>query len=144
MMGNTQRVGMDGTCTDKPHSGATCLKVSYKAGDGWAGVIWQDPPGDWGDLPGGYDLSGASKLTIWARGANGGEKVIFGFGILKGKKYNDSAGGETPVTLTNDWKQFTIDLTGKDLSCIKSGFHWTVAGQGKPVVFYLDDVQYEK
>ena len=143
MMGNSQRIGMDGACTDKPHSGATCLKVSYKAGDGWAGVVWQDPQGDWGDLPGGYDLTGATKLTFWVRGANGGEKVTIGFGLLKDKKYSDSAGGETVVTLTTDWKQFTIDLKGKDLSCIKTGFQWTVAGQGKPVVFYLDDVQYE-
>ena len=144
VMGNTQRVNMDSTCTDKPHSGATCLKVSYKAGDLWAGVVWQDPPGDWGDLPGGYDFTGATKLTFWARGAAGGEKVMVGVGLLKEKKYDDSAVAEIPVTLTTDWKQYTIDLAGKDLTCIKSGFRWTVAGQGKPVVFYLDDVQFEK
>ncbi len=142
-MGNSARVVMDAACTEKPHSGATCLKVSYKAGDGWAGVVWQDPQGDWGELPGGYDLTGATKMTFWARGAAGGEKVIIGYGLLKDKKYSDSAGDSTTVTLTPDWKQYTIGLNGKDLSCIKTGLQWTVAGQGKPVVFYLDDVQYE-
>ena len=144
VMGNTQKIVMDSACTVKPHSGATCLQVFYKAGDGWGGCEWQDPAGDWGNLPGGCDLSGASKLTFWARSAKGGEKVQFSFGLLKGKKYSDTASGETSATLTTDWKQYTIDLKGKDLSCIKTGFVWTVAGQGEPVVFYLDDVQYER
>ena len=143
-MGNAQRIGMDGSSTNKPHSGATCLQVAYKGADGWGGVVWQDPLGDWGDLPGGYDLTGATKLTFWARGAKGGEKVKFGFGVLRDKKYNDSSGSESLVTLTADWKQFAIDLKGKDLSCIKTGFLWTVEAQGAQVVFYVDDVQYEK
>jgi hypothetical protein len=29
------------------------------------------------------------------------------------------------------------------MSCIKTGFVWTVAGQGAPVVFYLDAVRFE-
>ena len=35
------------------------------------------------------------------------------------------------------------ELADMDLSCIKTGFGWVAAGQGAPVVFYLDDVQYE-
>jgi hypothetical protein len=142
-MGNFQKVVMDGSCRVKPHAGATCTQVSYTAGDGWAGVVWQDPPSDWGQLPGGYDLTGASKLTFWARGANGGETVKFSFGLLKDKKYNDTASGEKLVTLTTGWQQFAIDLKGKDLSCIKTGFVWTAEARGAQVVFYLDDVRYE-
>jgi hypothetical protein len=36
-----------------------------------------------------------------------------------------------------------IDLEGKDLTRIKTGFVWTLAGQGAPVVFYLDDIRFE-
>jgi hypothetical protein len=47
------------------------------------------------------------------------------------------------VELAKDWQQYTIDLSGKDLTCIKTGFGWTLAAPGRPVTFYLDDIQYE-
>ena len=47
------------------------------------------------------------------------------------------------MELTTEWKQYAIDLTGKDLSCIKSGFGWSARGTAKPVTFYLDDIRYE-
>ena len=64
-------------CPDAPHSGKTCIRVDYQAGDGWGGVVWQSPANDWGDAPGGFDLTGAKALTFWARGAKGGEAVDF-------------------------------------------------------------------
>ena len=60
------------------------------------------------------------------------------------KKYYDSDRAELNVTLTKDWKQYSIDLSGKDLSCIMTGFVWTtVAPNPNTVCFYLDDIQYE-
>ena len=47
------------------------MKVKYKAPGNWTGIAWQNPANDWGDLPGGYDLTGAKKLTFWARGEFG-------------------------------------------------------------------------
>ena len=144
-MGNTGAIKMDEACKEAPHSGATCLKVTYDAPDNWAGVVWQSPADDWGDLPGGLDLSQAKKLTFWARGETGGETVTFEFGILgKDKKYGDSGTAKKDlVKLTKDWKPYTIDLSGVDMSRIKTGFGWIVGGQQKPVTFYLDDVKYE-
>ncbi len=143
-MGDTGNISMDAACTDNPHSGKTCLKVVFNKADGWGGVFWQDPANDWGDQPGGKDLTGAKKLTFWVRGKNGGEKVKFGFGGIDNKKpHFDTAKGEQEVTLTKDWQQVTIDLAGKDLSRIKSGFMWVLGGQGAPVEFYLDDIVYE-
>lgn len=143
-MGKTDAIAIDPQCKVSPHSGATCMKLDYRAADNFGGIAWQDPPNDWGDKPGGHDLTGAKRLSFWARGDKGGEKVQFKFGILGAdKKFPDSASGETTVDLTNQWKQYTIDLSGKDLSRIKTGFCWVVAGQGAPITFYLDDVQYE-
>ena len=144
-MGNTGAIKMDGSCKDNPHSGKTCQKWVYDAGDNWAGVVWQSPANDWGKLPGGYNLTGAKKLTFWARGEKGGEKVSFLFGILGAKEpYHDSDKGELKdVRLTTDWWQYSIDLHGMDLSCIKTGFGWTLGGQGAPITFYLDDIQWE-
>ena len=144
-MGNTGAISMDPSSTVKPHSGALCLKVSYTANGDWGGVVWQSPANNWGDQPGGYDLSGAKKLTFWARGEEGGETVGFLFGLLGAdKKYHDSGSAKLEnVHLTSDWKQYTMDLNGKDLTDIVTGFAWTLAGAGHPVTFYLDDIRYE-
>ena len=144
-MGNAAAIKMDEASKDNPHTGATCLKVTYAAPDNWGGVVWQSPAEDWGDKPGGLNLSAAKKLTFWARGENGGETVTFEFGILgKDKKYADSGTAKKEaVKLTKDWKPYAIDLSGVDMSRIKTGFAWIVGGQEKPVTFYLDDVSYE-
>ncbi len=144
-MGNAGAIKMDPQWADNPHSGRTCLQVNYTASDAWGGVVWQSPANDWGDLPGGWDLTGAKNLTFWARGAKGGETVSFLFGLLgKDKKYPDSGTGKLDrAVLSTAWKRYTIDLTGVDLSRIKTGFVWTLASTGQPVTFYLDDIRYE-
>ena len=67
-------------CTDNPHGGKTCIKAEFTAKTGRGGAIWQDPPNDMGDRPGGQNLKGAGAISFWARGAEGGEKVSFGYG----------------------------------------------------------------
>jgi hypothetical protein len=145
---NSNAVAMDEHCTDNPHSGKTCIKAMYKEATGKGGVVWQSPVNDWGDKPGGFDFTGARKLTFWARGGKGGEKVTFGFGYLtkdtaKDKKYPDSDNGTLNVTLTADWQQYTIYVSGKDLKLIKSGFFWGVEANGAPVTLYLSDIYWE-
>ncbi|HEX8341219.1 MAG TPA: glycoside hydrolase family 2 TIM barrel-domain containing protein [Tepidisphaeraceae bacterium] len=144
-MGKHEAIAMDEKSTDNPHAGATCMKAQFKSPDNFGGIIWQSPANDWGDNPGGFNLTGATKLSFWARGETGGEKVDFVMGVIKADKpYHDSASAELRgVALTNEWKQYEIDLNGKDLSSIKTGFGWVVPGQGKPVTFYLDDIKYE-
>jgi hypothetical protein len=143
--GNTGAIKMDDNCGENPHSGPTCLKVTYDAPDNWGGVVWQDPANDWGDQPGGLDLTGATKLTFWARGSKGGEVVSFSMGILGAdRKFHDTAKAELKdVHLNTNWTQYTMDLSGQNMSQIKTGFVWVVAGQGAPVTFYLDDIKYE-
>lgn len=143
-MGDTGNIKMTDDDTSNPHSGKTDLKVQYTSGNGWGGVVWQSPANDWGKEPGGYDLTGAKKLTFWARGDKGGEKVSFSFGILDKAQYADSAKGEIKdQELTKEWKEYIIDLTGKDLKQIKTGFVWIVGAKGDPITFYLDDIKFE-
>ena len=144
-MGNSSAIKMDPASLENPHSGKTCLEVKYTTGDSWGGCVWQSPANDWGDLPGGRDLRGAKKLTFWARGALGGETVNFVFGLLgKDKKFPDSGTGKLDkAVLTTAWKQYSIDLSGTDLSQIKTAFAWSLAGSGQPITFYLDDIKYE-
>lgn len=143
-MGNVKAISMDPRCKTQPYRGKTCLRVAYRAGDNWGGVVWQSPANDWGQKPGGYDLTGATALELWTRGEKGGETVSFLVGILgKDKAYPDSDKAEVrDLKLTNQWQRLRIPLGGRDLSCIKTGFGWTVKGQGRPIVFYLDDVRF--
>lgn len=144
-MGNTKSIRLSPNHADNPHSGKSCLKVEYLAADDWGGVLWQSPPDDWeGQRPGGLDLRGAVALEFWVRGDAGGETVNFMLGVVDGDRpYRDTAKAELKdVRLTSEWQRLRFPLAGRDLSRIKTGFGWSLAGQGRPVTFYLDDIRY--
>ena len=149
-MGDYGDVKLNDQATTNPHSGTACLEFSYSAkkaqGQGWAGVYWQNPANNWGNKNGGYNLTGMNKVTFWARGSKGGEIIQkFIVGGIKGT-YPDSTSVEMgPVELTDVWKQYTINLAGKDLTYINGGFGWTTTADLNPegCVFYVDDIKYE-
>ncbi len=149
-MGDYGDVKLNDESLDNPHSGTTCIQFIYSAkksqGVGWAGVYWQNPANNWGSKKGGFDLTGLNKLTFWARGLKGGEVIQkFVVGGIKGT-YPDSATVEIgPVELTDAWKQYTINLAGKDLSYISGGFGWVTTSDlnSKGATFYIDDIKFE-
>ncbi|MBU1087382.1 MAG: hypothetical protein KKD05_07675 [Candidatus Omnitrophica bacterium] len=135
---------------ENPYSGKTCIKIIYtgegKQGANWAGMYWQWPPNNWGEKDGGYNLTGATKLTFWARGANGGEQIMeFKIGGLTGTYSDTDSASVGPIELTAEWQQYSIDLTDLDLAYISGGFSWVTSSMANPegCVFYLDDIQYE-
>jgi hypothetical protein len=143
-MGSHDSLKLVADCEILPKAGKTCLKIDYDRGDEWAGVVWQSPVNDWGAVDGGFDLTGGTKLTFWARGEKGGEESKFGVGLIgREQPYFDTAKKEIAVKLTDQWQQFTIDLSGQDLQRIKTGFYFSLAGQGEPLTFYLDDIKFE-
>ena len=144
-MGDAKAIKVNPAWGENPHSGKTSMRCDFEADKGWGGVVWQNPAGDWGDRGGGYDLTGAKKLTFWARGEKGGEAVNFEFGTLAPpKKFTDTGKGKLEkITLTKEWKRYEIDVSTQDLTRIKTGFVWTVASPGQPVTFYLDDIRWE-
>jgi hypothetical protein len=149
-MGDYGDVKINDSAMDNPHSGTTCIQFIYSAkkpqGQGWAGIYWQNPANNWGSKKGGFDLTGMTKLTFWARGAKGGEVIQrFMVGGIKGV-YPDTASVEMgPIELTDTWKQYTINLAGKDLSYINGALGWTISADSCPegATFYLDDVKFE-
>ncbi len=144
-MGKNEAIKVDLDNATNPHSGKSCIKVEFTDPKNWGGVVWQSPANDWGDAPGGLDFTGAKKLTFWARGEKGGEVVNFSFGLIgKNKAFPDSASNQLDkVRLTDEWSQYTIYLKGQDLSRLKTPFVWTLATNGAPITFYLDDIRYE-
>ena len=150
-MGDFGDIKVNEKFSKKPHSGNTCIQIVYgnKASQGarWAGVYWQNPPNNWGTRPGGFDLTGAKKLTFWARGEKGGERIEeFKIGGITGEYADSDVAGIGPVKFGKDWQRYTIDLQGKDLSSISGGFCWSTNLEVNPegVTFYLDDIRYDQ
>ena len=145
-MGATEKLSLDGSHTENPQSGLTAIKIRYEGKLGWAGVAWQHPENNWGDIDGGLDLTGAKAIELWARGEYGGEEVGFSVGIIgKEKPYADSAiTANTRVFLSNEWQRYSVSLKGLDLSSIKTGFVVTLTGRQTPVTVYLDNIRFIK
>lgn len=144
-MGVHEALEMDAECKENPHSGPTCLRFTYQAEGNWVGVAWQHPVGDWGDKPGGFDLTGAKALVFWARSSEDDVRLDVGVGILgPDKPFHDSARVERKgIKLSREWKKHTIKLEGEDLGRIKTPFYWSIGGKRRPVTIYLDDIRFE-
>lgn len=150
-MGDYGDIKLDENCKKNPHSGKTCIQFKYtakvKQGANWAGMFWQNPPNNWGEKKGGFDLRGATKLTFWARGEVGDERIMeFKMGGISGTYPDSDSVGIGPVDLTSEWQQYSIDLTDVDLSYVNGGFCWATNADSNPegAIFYLDDIQYEQ
>ena len=149
-MGDYGDVKIDDANTTDPADGKTCIKITYNAqakqGANWTGIFWQHPANNWGEKPGGYDLSAYKRLTFWARGEAGGEKVAeFKIGGITGEHGDSDSASVGPITLTKDWKKYTIDLADKNMSHIIGGFAWSASRDDNPngFVIYLDEIRYE-
>lgn len=133
-----------------PYSGKDCLKFTYSGktpqGASWVGVLWQNPVNNWGEIDGRYDLRGAMTLTFWAKGEFGGEVIKeFNMGSIRGQFPDSDSARIGPVILTKDWRQYSIDLRGKNLSGISGGFGWIALKSNNPdgFIIYLDEIKYE-
>ena len=149
-MGDYGDVKIDDSSLVDPAAGRTCIKITYtgqaKQGANWAGIFWQHPANNWGEKPGGYDLSTYKRLTFMARGGAGGEKVAeFKVGGITGEHGDSDSASVGPLTLTKDWKKYTIDLADKNMSHIIGGFAWSANRDDNPngFVIYLDEIRFE-
>ncbi|MCU0975114.1 MAG: hypothetical protein MUC71_02225 [Steroidobacteraceae bacterium] len=143
-MGGVEHLTLDGDQTAVVHEGRAAVRIRYEGRSGWAGIAWQDPPNNWGDLDGGRDLRGATALELWARGEYGGEQVSFGVGLLeRDRAFPDSAIARLEgIALTQEWRRYRIALKGLDLSAIRTGFVVTLTGRATPVTVYLDSIRF--
>ncbi len=141
------------------HTGADCLRISYRPGGVWGGIYWW-PLGcgesgteeAWDQVRQGTcginvleagNLTAANRLTFWAKGDQGGEVVEFKIGAVDILPSPGRSLGR--VTLTGTWEQYEIDLEGMDLTNAIGLFLWVASDVDNPegTVFYLDDIQFE-
>jgi hypothetical protein len=139
------QIGAGDCGTDRaPGAIGKCTKYTYTPATPatWAGVAYilgYQGFGSAGHMP--ICLAdGATALTFYAKGAVGGEIVGFAGGTA----------AAMDVTLTADWKLYTIPLSGvqynTDNMGLTDGFFWKIApAAGTTAVaetFYVDDIQY--
>jgi len=147
-MGDVANLELDQSYSQDPHDGKTCIKLRYNA-EGlkqWVGIYWQNPANNWGDKKGGYDLTGATKLTFWAKGSNGSEVIAeVKIGGISGQFSDSDVAWIKNIKLTGSWKKYTIDLSKSDLSSISGGFCIVFSKKDNPrgCTVFLDDIRYE-
>ena len=113
--------------------------------EGWAGLYWQYPDGNWGQSPG-RTFTGAKAVTFFAKGEAGGEIVEFKSGGINGQQYEDSYEASTgKVKLKADWYPYRINLSQADLTTVIGAFAWVTAGadNGGRLVMYIADIKIE-
>jgi len=151
-MGDIECIKLDRACETNPYSGKTCVRITYNPNvflsKRWSGIYWQYPLNNWGDHPG-YELSGASRLTFYARGEKGNEMAEFKVGGIRiwQKPHYDSFGpiSTSIVKLSSQWKKFTIDLKGCNMSNLIGGFCFVTnrLQNMNGCTIYLDNIQFE-
>lgn len=123
------------------------IKITYVPGPKeWVGIYWQYPDSNWGQKPG-FNLTGAKKLTFWAKGETGNEIVEFKTGGIQGQKYEDSFVKSTGrIKLSQSWNQYDVNLTDHDLSSVIGAFAWVASKDSNPegLTFYLKEIYFEK
>jgi hypothetical protein len=133
-------------CSEK--SDSFCVKITYTPGNtGWGGIYWLNIPNDWCE---GRNLSsdGYNEIVFYARGERGGELVEFKAGDVicpNNKQQKDSFRATLGnIRLTQNWKKYSIDIKGKNLSNVIGIFCWVASGKANinGLTFYLDDVFY--
>jgi hypothetical protein len=148
-----------------PRKGTTCIRFSYPrqlaegGGEGWAGIYWLFPEGNWGSQ-GGHDLrrykGKITRLVFSARGEKGGEFVEFKLGGVNcpphndpTKPYRDSFGPLTPASkvtkLQRTWQEFEIPLRGLHVESLIGGFCVVASRAYNPAGcrIYVDEVRLE-
>lgn len=104
-----------------------------KWGCDWYGLAFADPANDWGNILGGYDISGAKTFSFWAKTNANNVNAKIGFGLIKeDQPFPDTALKHIEIQLTKDWKKYTINTKRLDLSCIRSGLVLFSSGNGFP------------
>ncbi len=150
-MGDYGDLKINDADTTDPADGKTAIKWTYsgqaKQGANWSGAFWQHPANNWGDKMGGFDLTGYKRLTFWAKGLKGGERIAeFKVGGITGEHGDSDSMSIGPVELTKEWKKYTIDLADRNMSHIIGGFCWSASRDDNPdgLTLMLDEIRFEK
>lgn len=143
-MGNYQAMTVETQHDKDVYSGHAALKISYDQDSDWYGLGLVDPANDWGEILGGYDISGAKKFTFWAKASEKNVHATIGFGLIgSDQDFPDTAKKSIDVKLTTKWKKYPISTKKLDLSCIRSGLTIFSSSYGSGHDIFIDEVVFE-
>lgn len=111
-------------------------------GHGYAGfAIQSNPENYWGSLRGGYDLTKAKKLFLFARGKNGGEKIEIG---MRKKNSDEMTATAGMIELTKQWKVYEINLNNLSFTDSAGGLFVLLHSRDKVMSteVYLDEIYF--
>ncbi|MBU1078214.1 MAG: VCBS repeat-containing protein [Spirochaetes bacterium] len=143
-----------GTCTadygytGDYHSADHCIRFFFSP-DAKGAIVWYEPGTDYNCPSGpgyGYDLTGATKLTFWAKGDAIYTGVFAQIGINSdscGTIENVDGWGIDTFAVTTTWVKHTIPLGGS-MAYVSRGFKVGMWDPGVSAVIYIDDIRYEK
>lgn len=144
--GDMDAVTADEDWDEGCHSDALCTRIVYAPAQGtrgWAGNLWVDVL--YPLYSQGVNLEAVGRLTFWAKGDKGGERVEFRVGAAEGVT-PQPAFSSGVLTLQPFWQQYSIEITEHtQLDHVFSGFMWITSDKLNPegCIFYLDDMQFE-
>jgi hypothetical protein len=152
-------------CEDPPATvQSVCRVYTYtplaKGAPGWKGflgILFQDvgPDGESGigRVPGLPVQPGAQRVVFWAKLRSGSLDMEFRAGGANNWNdrtdpslpYKDDFGVPQPVTLSKDYQQIAIDLSGVTYKDVVSPFGWSIESKGRtePIDLYIADVRWE-
>lgn len=144
--GDYRQLKVDSRYKESETEDNTCIRLSYiprmDSTFGYTGISFQaNPENYWGSLRGGYDLTKAKRLFLFARGERGGEKVEFG---MRKRNVNEMSKSIGVVSLTKDWKLYEIDLNGLTFNDLAGGFFVILRSKVYSETVYLDEIYYSK
>jgi hypothetical protein len=140
---NSGAIADDMTCLDDRPSDwmGRCHRYTWTpSGLAWAGVYWQYPDGNWGDLPGLPIPEGATSIKFRAWGATGTEKVDFMVGMEAVDGFQVT---QEQLSLTTSPQQFTLSLGTSTYGKVVGGFGWVAKEATAPMTFHIDDIRWE-
>jgi hypothetical protein len=141
-----------------PPAKGICYTITYtpvpvsSGGLGWGGVYWQFPSNNWGMSPGVAIGSGATKVSVWAKGKDGGEAIQLTVGGINNMHnagtYADAFEAKAMITLTSSWAEYSVTLPSdynSEASGVIGALSWTAGApsSGTAVTFSLDSIDWE-
>ena len=122
-----------------------CHRITWDGtGGAFLGSFWTSGS-DFIDLQGKRVEAGAGEVTFYAWGANGGEQIVFGAGLIDSNA--DGAEARATITLTTTPTQYSVPLTAlAGYTDVFAPFIWAADNTLNPtgVDFFIDDIQWRQ
>lgn len=151
--GDTADLTLNAADRSSPHGGATAIRIDYRprGSQRFAGIFWQCPENNFGTVPGaGFNLSRARQVQFWARASAPARAEFKVGGVGRGSapfadSFDSTPTNPTVVELGTDWRLFTIDVSGRDLTRVIGGFMFVTntTQNASGITIFLDDIVWQ-